>query len=104
MSPTRRPCTGSSSPTTWRSPRRSPRTGSTIMASSGAFLSPSRSATSSGRSRQAVRSHVADRWGRDDWPEMLSHEERGKPLGMYLAASYIELSHLGRHAVDVDDQ
>jgi len=53
---------------------------------------------------QAVRSHVADRWGRDDWSEMLSHEERGKLLGMYLAASYIELSHVGRHAVDVDNE
>jgi hypothetical protein len=53
---------------------------------------------------QAVRSHVADRWGRDDWSEMLSHEERGKLPGMYLAASYIELAHVGGHAVDVDNE
>lgn len=51
---------------------------------------------------QAVRSHVTDRWGRDEWSKTLSHEARGELLGMYLAASYIELPHVGRPAVDVD--
>ena len=40
---------------------------------------------------QVVRSHVADRWGRDDWPETLSHEGRRRLLGVYLATSYVEL-------------
>jgi hypothetical protein len=37
-----------------------------------------------------VRAHVADRWGRDDWPAALSHADRRKLLAMYLAASYVE--------------
>ncbi len=41
---------------------------------------------------QAVRAHVADRWGRDEWPETLSHDDRRKLLGMYLAASYVEVA------------
>lgn len=53
---------------------------------------------------QVMRHHVADRWGRDDWSETLSHEDRGRLLGMYLAASYIELPHVGRRAVDADTE
>lgn len=53
---------------------------------------------------ETVRAHVAHRWGRDDWSEKLSHEERCKLLRMYLATSYIELPHVGRHPVDADSQ
>lgn len=37
-----------------------------------------------------VRAHVADRWGRDDWPSALSHADRRQLLAMYLAALYVE--------------
>lgn len=51
---------------------------------------------------QAVRAHVADRWGRDQWPEVLSHEDCRKLLGMYLAASYVELAAMRRDRMDAD--
>jgi len=52
---------------------------------------------------RAMRAHVADRWGRDEWPEMLSHEDRRKLLGMYLAASYVELP-TRQSTVDADSE
>ncbi len=52
----------------------------------------------------AVRAHVADRWGRDEWPGTLSHEDRRKLLGMYLAASYVELARTPRDAVKADSE
>jgi hypothetical protein len=49
---------------------------------------------------QAVRAHVADRWGRDQWPEVLSHEHRRNLLGMYLAVSYVEVVRGRRDRID----
>jgi hypothetical protein len=53
---------------------------------------------------QMVRGHVADRWGRDEWSATLSHEDRRKLLGMYLAASYVEPARSPWDAVKADSQ
>jgi hypothetical protein len=51
-----------------------------------------------------VRCHVADRWGRDEFAETLSHEDRRKLLGMYVAASYVEVAPTRRDAVNADSE
>lgn len=53
---------------------------------------------------QTVRGQVADRWGRDEWSETLSHEDRRKLLGMYLAASYVEIAPARWDAVKADSE